>query len=282
MFARRLAWMSVATMALSGACRPVEEAPEDLAELMDRAWFGFHEEDDLELDLMIRSANDLFDIDELLDGYQDGRQNPFTEEHQALVPLGPPDDDDGSWTLPVASAATPLFFLNRYACTIDQLAKVLLHEDQNALYEAYEAYARTYDEPPEAFLSGESDALEWRGLIEAQIPLAGAYSYKFVTGARRVEITGEHVSAGQSALVLRTYSPEPVVWSKDSHNYPQDYQIEIFVPYEGDIVHLYAVWRQMEINNIGDMSGDFVARTTLNTFRQWDDKTEGFCAEGRP
>jgi hypothetical protein len=273
-------WMVVGLVA--AGCRPVKEAPEDLAELMDRAWFAYHAEDEAEIDVLIEAVDTLIDVESLLDGYQDGRQNLFTAEHQALVPLRAPDDDDGTWELPSPAAATPLFFINRYTCDFGQLEEILVSADQEELYGSYDTYERSYEAEPEPFLAGEVDQLQWSGELTASVFPVGDYTYDFVTGIRRHEIGGEHPSAGQDAALVRTYIPVPVVWRTENRNYPQDYQIELYVPYEGDIVHVYAIWRQMELGSLGDMSGDTVARTTLVTFRQWDEKTEKLCDEGRP
>lgn len=264
------------------ACRPVEPAPEDLSGLMERGWFAFHTEDELDVAVVIDAIDDLIDVDALSDGYQDGRQGPFTAEAQALVSLRAPDDDDGTWTMPDPAAATPLFFLNRYACDFEQLERILVAEEQKELYELYDAYERTFIGSKQDYLAGEVDALTWTGSIDTQVFPVGDYTYVFETSIRRHLIEGDHPSAGQHAALVRTFIPVPVIWRTENRNYPQDYQIEIYVPYEGDIVHVYAIWRQMELGSIGDMNGDVVARTTLVTFRQWDDKTEDLCAEGRP
>ena len=74
----------------------------------------------------------------------------------------------------------------------------------------------------------------------------------------------------------------PATWDGEGPSFPQDYQVEAWVPYGDDIVHVYGVWREMDLGWMGDMNDTIVARTTINQMAKWDERAEELCAEGTP
>lgn len=252
------------------ACKKVQEAPEDLDQALHDLWTTYPAGDDDALAVIVGAIPELVDVDAIAEreGWQDGAQSPLSDEEVALA--------EGSEMALNAAAAIPLFTLSRYRCDLAHHEDVLVYHDQNELYDVYDGYSRTYIDDAAAYLAGDLARAEWRGTIDATIPTLGSYGYGFRSGIRRVELEdGE-------ALVTRTFMESPAVWDNETPTFPQDYQIEAFVPVGEDIVHLYGVWREMDLGWMGDMNDTVVARTTINQMFKWDENTEVLCADGVP
>ena len=271
---------AIGLLAATAGCKPIEDAPEDMAEAIDRAWTALPSEDPDALASLLLSFDAFIDEEALSEGSVDGEQNRMDAAAQALVELHAPPDDDGSWTLPDVTLARPFFLVNRFACASDDLVAILTEPDQDSLYEAYETYERTYFGDIQPFLDGEDDALSWSGQLVGDIPLAGVYTYDFRTDLRRVVVPEGHPSAGAEAYLVRAWIPFPSVFDGGNKTFPQDYQLEMFVPVGDDVVHVYAIWREMDLGALGTMESDAVARVVLNSLVSWDRKTSELCETG--
>ena len=51
---------------------------------------------------------------------------------------------------------------------------------------------------------------------------------------------------------------------------------------EGEVVHLYPVWREMRVEGAGDMESDAFASFNIDQMAGWGDRTAELCAEGLP
>ncbi len=296
----RPAIVTVAAIALA-ACK-VEAAPPPasadalpLDALFEEIWHAFHDADDARLATLAWEATRTVDVAALADARVDGfLETRLTADMQARVPLTAPPEDDGSWSLPDPAAARPLFLLNRYACDIPQLTEILIHLAQDELYDDYDTYARTYTLPEAPFRDGTAPDIGWKADATAQYFPVGGYAQTLFGDLRRValpEAVPEGAPEGAALppwtpgdfLVTRTFLPFPADFEKPNNHFVQDYQLEVYIPWEGgDILHLYAVWREFSVGGFGDMEGDVIPRLTLNGLYDWDVTTEDLCAEGRP
>jgi hypothetical protein len=180
------------------------------------------------------------------------------------------------------ASARGLLFVNRFPCDRATMETLLTHNNQNAIYEAYEDYERTFRGDREAWRAGGIDVLDWTGTIEAKIPLVGTYVYDFITEVRRLPIPDTHPSAGEVALLIRSYMVAPAVWDREGPAMDQDYQVEVFLPFEGDIIHIYGFWRDMDLGTLGTMDSEGVARITFDQLIKWDRTTAQTCLDGVP
>lgn len=284
---RTSAWLLLAL----AACKPVEEAPADIAELLSRLWLAWPEGSDEELGNLALSLADLADEDALLDGHIDGEHTRFGAEHLEMVTLGPPPDDDGSWTPPDPAAARALFILNRYTCELDQLERILYHLEQGELYNSYDTYERSYLGDIDAYKARRETRIGWEGLATASYPIVGSYEQALVGNMRRAPLPSEQPPGREGDLpawtpgdflTTRTWLPFPASFNQDGRSYEQDYQLEMYIPWDGDIIHLYGVWRQVDFGPLGDIEGTAVSRTLLNGLVGWDRDTEKLCEQGLP
>ncbi|MCB9663293.1 MAG: hypothetical protein H6732_04210 [Alphaproteobacteria bacterium] len=280
----------------AGACRPVEQEgdtqvtldrPDSNSDLLE-AWWLEYESTDLErMASLAQAMAEVLDVEALKDrgAWPDGEQRRFGAAHLDVVDLYAPPDDDGSWKRPDPAKARPVFIATRYRCALDQLARILVHRDQDALYDdAYVTYARTWKGDGDAFLRGEIDDLAWTFDMVATYPGAGEFN-EFAEGQIRRLPLPEGKSPGwigDSYLASRVWLPFPAARENDGIDFAQDYQLEIYVPWEGgDIVHLYGMWRELD-TPFGDFEGDLVSRLTVNNLKSWDDQTQALCDEGKP
>ncbi|HMV68031.1 MAG TPA: hypothetical protein PKA64_14385 [Myxococcota bacterium] len=260
---------------LLAACRAVDEAPQDLDAVLHDAWWAYDGAGDLGAAAEALIA--LADPDALLDEPVDGTQSRLTATELTRVDLRAPPDDDGTWRLPDPALARPIFLLNRFTCDLDQLERVLIHLDQDALFEAYDAYSRSYTSDDAAFRDGATDVLTWEAVASASYFGAGSYTETLDGGVRRFDLAAGRGLAG------RTWIPFPAHNDGGAIQLRQDYQIEVYVPWgDGDVLHLYGVWRELDLGALGTMEKDTVARVTLNNLAAWDDKVEALCADGVP
>jgi hypothetical protein len=271
------------------ACKPVLEAPEDIDGVLHNAWDLYPEGSDVDLGIVATALAELAlpDIEALADKATDGTQSRLTVDQLAVVDLFAPPDDDGTWAPPDPALARPIYLLNVFDCTREQLEPVLYALDQDAQYDSYDAYERTHTSSLDDFRAGDP-FITWEATASASNMATGSYTELLLGGMRRVpmpEIDPEHALADVlidgSFLLARTWIPFPADTERDGVSFDQDYQIELYLPWGDDrMLHLYGIWRQLAIAGIGDMESDGLARITLNNLADWDDTTERLCAEG--
>lgn len=260
-----------------GGCT-VQEAPPTVSRMIADAWIGFDVEGDEGLVTAVEDALVVLDVEAL--GRVDGGQEPLVDADLAGLTFTTPDGDPAP--APDPSRARPLYLADRLACSLEAYERILVHPDQNELYGKYEDYSRSYDVDRARFTSGELDRISWSGEIVTSIPLNGTYVYRFRSETRRFFVPeGLGIPAGP-AFASRTWLPFPADWDNENLAFPQDYQLELFVPLSDDeLLHVYPVWREMQ-TIFGDMDTEIVATTTLQQMGAWDDQTSRLCAEGRP
>jgi hypothetical protein len=270
----RTVWSVALAAGLGGGCREVEEVPLDLDDAVHRVWVDPFTED---LDPIFEALDREIDEASLKDAPLEGEIRRLTSEELSGLEVasrvgGPPDP----------GRARGLLFLNRFPCAPEVFETLLTHADQNAIYEAYDAYSRSFEGDRDAWRAAASDRLDWTGEITASIPLVGSYTYAFRTELRRFTVPETYPTAGESAWVTRNEMPEPAVWDRDERAMPQDYQLEIFVPFEDDLLHVYAFWREMDLGPVGTTESEAVARITFDQLAKWDRTTARVCEEGPP
>jgi hypothetical protein len=283
-------WSSLVIWTLLAGCKPVREAPEDLDGVLRDTWSLYVDGDDDDLGVVALALAELLadQAEALQEQATDGTQSRLTDEDLRHVALFAPPDDDGTWSLPDPALARPIYLATVFNCTREQLEPVLYALDQNAQYEAYDAYERTHTSSLADFRSGSSPTITWEAEATASNAATGAYTELLLGGLRRVPmppLEADHpladVLTDPSFVLARTWIPFPASTERDNVSFDQDYQIEIYLPWGEDrMMHLYGIWRQLSLGALGDMESDGVARITLNNLADWDETTERLCAEG--
>ena len=231
------------------ACAP-EPAPTEVDDLVRALWTDFESADDD----WLASAGANIPREE-----QDGELTRLAAEDVAHVEHHSPDTD----------GARGWYIVYRYPCSLNRLEPILYELDQASQYEdaGYETYAREYTASLEEFTSGASQFVSW------DVELSGSYigtSYDehLVGGLRR---SGD-------VLLARTWIPEPVRFEEGSDwTWDQDWQIEAWVEDGDELVHIYGIWRELDVGLTTESDG--LVNTTMNGMRDWDDRTAELCAE---
>lgn len=174
--------------------------------------------------------------------------------------------------------AAPGFFLaSRFSCDFDVLADVITHPNQGAVHTGvYDSYARDYERSREDWLSADFGTLSWRVEYEAT-PTATQYRARTRSAVRRFDVDGPY--EGNPTIIQRTYLAEPAafVGAPDNHVFDQDYQVEVFVQVAaGEILHLYGLWRHMQLGLVG-IHDDVFVDFQINGLIEWDLQTEAAC-----
>jgi len=278
-------WGTGLLCTLSVGCVSPDPAPESVDDLFKDYWEAMDALDQERLAELAALAPTLVDVAALSDKHVEGVLTPLTEPHQALVDLRAPADDDGTWTLPAIDAASGIMLLNAYSCDPAHLGRLLSYQDQLALYPDYTSYDRSFVGGSRAdFLSGATDALEWQ--VDLAATRAGASYTSFLEGRMvRAELPEAPVEGvnftGDHYWITRTTIPWPARFKRDNFSFTQDYQLEIYLPIDGQIVHLYAVWREAVLLGLG-MDSAASQQLTLGALKSWDDDTEKLCEAGLP
>lgn len=258
--------LSVFILAGLTGCRGVDPAPDDLDGILHWFWDNGDAASDDDFGESIATLHEVAGAS--LEEASDGQVSRLSAEQVTIV--------DGSPGVDPANAAG-IFLLNPYACEADQLERILIHLAQDELYEGvYDTYDRRYTSDDGAFRGGDAESLTWDVDIAASI-LGSGYTEAIRGSIRRVE-----TSTG-TAFLTRTWLTEPAEFEGGNKSWPQDWQLEVYYePEPGRIVHLYGMWREMDLGSGLSMEGEGVQRVTLNNLEDWDDETEVLCAEGRP
>jgi hypothetical protein len=264
---------------LLAACH-IEEAPSTLDEAFHAWWDGFSAASDADLAVVLRGTLDVVDLDAVAQAPLEGTQQPLGPED--VVDLTFTTADGAPTDPPDPSSARPLYVVSRVGCTLDAYVDIFTHDDQRELYGTYDGYERDYLTSKADFLDGTSDTMSWEGTIDQDASFLGAYSYTFRTDARVAHVGEQDGLVGTDVLMLKDWLPFPATWTRGEGAFPQDYQLEVWIPIADDeLLHVYPIWRVLE-TSAGDMSSDMVANFNLGKMKDWDRKTEKLCKDGLP
>ena len=253
------------------ACPAAERVPppDDLDGLLRYVWNEFGNASDAEL--MEAGANAAAILQDLL-AEEDAKVGAL--ETLGLSDLATFELDDGR-----DPTQAPGFFLaSRFRCDLDVLADVLTHPNQGGVHPGvYDSYKRDYAVSRDEWLAAEFGLLSWSVEYEAT-PTATQYLARTKSAIRRFDANGP--IDGIRTLIQRTYLAEPAIFSgnPDNHIFDQDYQVEMFMQTaEGEVVHLYGLWRHMQLGLVG-INDDVFVDFQINGLVEWDQQTEAACA----
>jgi hypothetical protein len=249
---------------LLSACRSVEPAPETLDGLFHTFWDGWSKADDEVVAANIELGHGFVDAD------------AWTEPVFGTVSdLTPEQVEEFGIGLDPATASG-MYSINMLPCAIDDLEPVLWAANQDELYtEVYEGYERTFTSDEQAYAAGTTDLITWTAEIQSEL-LGTNFTEHLIGGIHRTPAS--EASPRGKLLVQRTVMDGPAEFENDSKSLNQDYQIEVYwerVP--GETMHLYGIWRELDLGAGLTMENTEVQRIILNNFVKWDEKTVDNC-----
>ena len=260
----------IGSLAGSIGCRKIDPAPEDFDALLHYFWQKANEGSDAEIAEGVRNLHEAIGGD-TLDGPQDGTLSRLTNEETAFIELDATPD-----------TAAGIYLLNPYQCSFDDLTTIVTHLDQQLLYPGvYDGYERDYTTSREAFVDGQTNRLEWDLHYGATL-LGSSYTATVKSMMRRVPNIGDEASEIGDFLLWQAYIEEPADFGDSAKSLTQDYQIDLYYPINGRIIHAYGIWREANYGAGFSTESEAVQRITLNNLIDWDEQTETYCMEGIP
>ena len=178
-----------------------------------------------------------------------------------------------------APAAQGMLVITELDCTMEQVEKLVVAKNQTTIYpDLYDKYARSYTSDVQAFLSGAAPTVTWRTDYTASA-LGRTYESNLTGAARRVPGAGP---GGSNVLIARTYLNEPARFiAGEDAAFDQDYQIELYYPRNGKVLHFYGLWRQFRIATLTS-EADLYVNIVLGNLIDFDVRTSKVCRENDP
>ena len=252
-------------------CKAVDPAPEDFDALMHYFWNQAEDGSDAQLIEAVQNLDVAIDSG-TLDEATDGSLTPLSFE-EAAVANHTRDP----------SHASGVFLLNPFDCAVDTLTELILHLDQQSVYPGvYDTYERTYTDSRDAFLAYETHRLGWKLDYGATV-LGTAYTATTHSTFRRIAMgTQEAPWPHGDILLWKVYLTDPADFGNSGKSLTQDYQIDLYFPFEEHIIHAYGIWREGDYGTGFTTDTEAVQRITLNNLEKWDRGTEELCRTGVP
>ncbi len=252
-------------LSLLTACVDPHEtpAPPTLDEFLHQAWVEYAAEDLVTLGELTTTEAPTLDS---ADFPMQGTYTDLTVDEAALVAV--------EWDADPADA-TGFFLVDTLDCSSDELMDALTNPDQPEVYpDNYTAYSREFTSDIDAFLAGDADTVTWDTNYSVDIVL-GQYDTFVHGGAFRIEVDGE------IGFATRTWAPNKAVTESEDVALDQDYQIEVYYPAEGGMVHIYGMWRQFQTNDQSTQDNPDLAGIILLGMKGYFDDTSTYCASLR-
>ena len=251
-------------LSLFSACSPPEPAPDDIDGVLHFLWDGWESGDDDSLvDAVANLDQALLSEDEGLPFK--GSQSRLVASQIAALPF--------TGGIPDPSLANGFFVATEMGCSFAEIDLVFSALNQDELHPgSYDFYERNYTSDESAYRAGDVDTLTWDVEIHAS-PAGFEYVEYIQGGSRRIAGTSE-----SPILLGRTHLLEPATEDDENKSFTQDYQLDVY--YErssGELVHLWVVWRAIDMGTIGDQDSAALIAVTLSEGQKWDEVTTEAC-----
>lgn len=272
-----ISWLTLSLV----ACGKVEPLPEDLDGLFHFLWL--HAEDGEAAELGAAVAR----VEELVGGaaMEEALHGTVTDLSREEALVVEQDVDP--------SISAGLSLVNPLVCDLDLMERNLYFLKQEELYPDYEVYERVYTSDIDAYKARTADTITWTTTYTAQNVLSGRYDSVLNGSMRRIDAPEEEVvavlEAGEDSgspvgpiLLARAWITEPAVFEKDGPVFDQDFQMEIFYQSGDRLLHVYPLWRHLDIGSGLNTDGEGFQATLLNELEKYDKDTEKLCEDGLP
>jgi hypothetical protein len=247
------------------ACKEPDVAPRDLDELTHDVWAHYALEDETSLVVDMQDLRTLTDESTLP---LDGTFSDLTADEVDLV----------GFTRNIDPAiALGMFTMGQVDCSPEDMEKILFATNQDELYVGnYTSYHRDYTSDFDAYTARDTHHLTWDTDYGVSMPLFGAYTTS-------VEAGMHFAPDGDDGpyLFSRTIMPEAADGDPDTVVFDIDFQMESFYPHDGGMVHLFAMWRHIDLGGGFGTDDDGSVNLILDGLHDFDDDTSSICSEGR-
>ncbi|MDP2307479.1 MAG: hypothetical protein Q8P18_15740 [Pseudomonadota bacterium] len=246
------------------ACRQPEAAPRDLDTLAHDLWAHYGSKDDEALRADAIDLRGLIDVAALP---LDGTFSDLTGDEAAAAGAAGLDP----------TPAVGLFTAGFVDCTPEEMERILFATNQDELYPGnYTAYQRDYTTDLVAYEARTSNHLAWDATYSVEIPLTGNYTSTILGGVH-------FATDGDDGpyLFSTTVMPAPATTDPDTIVFDIDLQMEVFYPQDEGMVHLFGMWRNIDLPSGFGTDSDIGVTLIVNGLHDWDDATTEICAEGR-
>lgn len=256
----RTLWLSI--LVLGTACSRPEPAPADMDGALHYLWDGMDAGEDAD---MAQAAINLdAELDRLIAEENakipyDGAQSRLTIEQVA--------DLEFEVDTPDPSVGGPFFVANELACSTAEIERVFTALNQDELHPgSYDRYERTYTTDADAFYAGDTNVLSYTVELEATYGFPVNYTFtEFLQGRVRRVDGGEF----GDVVLARTHMVRPSEDDDDNKSFDQDYQLDIWWERPSDdgpkIMHIWTVWRVIDLGSLGDQDNRAVIGTQINS-----------------
>jgi hypothetical protein len=164
-------------------------------------------------------------------------------------------------------------------CSLADVEELLAMPDQNTLHGGYDAYERTWDADGDSYFAGETDRFTWS--TDYTISTLGAtYEANIHGGLRHVAAEDDDAFRFGDMVLGRAVLPEPATFTAGGDYFRQDYQLDlIWERAQGETVHLFGVWRDMELSGIKSSNGAYISVVSDRSVES-DGEIEDACSAG--
>ena len=260
----------VALVALTGvACKSVDPAPTTLDDLVHFFFLEYGTEDS---ELLADGVDNLIAWHETRgdpEGFT-GSLSQVTPDEKALVGLDP--ESSNEWLKGVFE------LVPGPGCTPRDYGLIYAYDDQLKLFPSrYDEYTRDYHLDAECYRGQSCDEAAWTANIN------GAIGLKRATYAYEVELRDLVTDAGQQITLARSWLPEAALVGDNEDGktfFDQSYSIEVFAPYQGEVLHLYALWNSAGHTMLSP-SNEMWERQYVDGITEWNDRMDELCTVDR-
>lgn len=175
---------------------------------------------------------------------------------------------------PDVSRAAGMVVLDVIRCPLDRVERLIAQTDQKALHGGFDRYSRTYTSDAAAYFERRVPRLDWRSEYTFSL-LGTSYDAVLPGGLRRVPAQPGFPRG--PVVVAHAWLPAPATVNGVGSYFRQDYQVQVL--YErapGEVVHLYALWREMKLAGF-DTDGGVLVGETLDKLVAADHDFETHC-----
>lgn len=287
----RLALVLPVTLAATSACRKLEPVPEGVD--ANAAWLYRHQDDDAQDEIAegLRQIRGDLSLD-ALEEYTERLLEPLDAEtvavvgRQAVEGLSEEERgalsedevesrlDDGS--LVRLSDQQGMLVATRIPCSLEDTVEVFVRLDQDTIHPDYQAYERSYTSDRDAF--GPDTPLSWETNYTVSV-IGFQYDARILGQIRWVE------DGDETFALARAWLPEPGVFKNEGSKsyFRQDFQLDAFYETDsGETLHLFAVWRDMNLGGGLHSSNAGYIATVSKAFRDGDVEIASFCNPDAP
>ncbi|HCP48159.1 MAG TPA: hypothetical protein DIU15_19125 [Deltaproteobacteria bacterium] len=279
--ARALSAAAALSLLAPGCARP-ERAPEGLDELVLFAFRHFDSDDPTSAASL---ADALVGFESWWDESHDDPNTPYSAE---LVRLGP---DELSILDPAPSraqgeAALGVLYARHTVCTLDEVDRVYLENDQLALFpDSYEVYERHDTTGFDCYASGECEEAAWQAdvqKVEQVVFVEVTYNFTIAAGARRFQARPPDASLDAEELegrLARTWLMEEARLEPETvGRFLQNYQLEFVLPRDQGVLHFYALWTEVQSTELNTEASIFL-NSYIQGIEDYLDDFEAHCAD---